>query len=157
MADDTRVTHARRALALTLVLIWALGCVLCARASAAEISKRTPAVPNSVRLHVAGTATAVSDPWYSLQWGLGNSDDTDIDVGEAWDNPLDRLGQGVDVAVVDQRVDASHPDLDGRVVEGPSFIGETDCEVGTPSREADHGTHVAGTIAAARDGKGTVG
>ncbi|TNM39767.1 peptidase S8 [Nocardioides albidus] len=78
-------------------------------------------------------------------------------------------GEGVLVGVMDTGIDASHPDL------APNFDAElsrnftTDipeidgpCEVATCQDPADvddggHGTHVAGTIAAAYDGRGIAG
>ncbi|MFJ2952723.1 S8 family serine peptidase [Streptomyces sp. NPDC087226] len=50
-------------------------------------------------------------------------------------------GQGVKVAVLDTGVDASHPDLAGRVTEAKDFSGSasTDDRFG-------HGTHVAATV-----------
>lgn len=91
--------------------------------------------------------------------------------GEQWDMALikadraHRITDGsarVTVAVVDSGVEAAHPDLRGRVV--PSL--SVNCTLGgRPDTSAKgwlpttngHGTHVAGTIAAARNGVGIVG
>lgn len=52
-------------------------------------------------------------------------------------------GEGITVCVVDTGVDGTHPDLEGQVVGGESFVaGEADWMDGN-----GHGTHVAGTIA----------
>ena len=56
-------------------------------------------------------------------------------------------GAGVTVAVLDTNVDLSHPELDG--------ISAT--FEGLDSLYSDHGTHVAGTIAARRNGQGVHG
>ena len=53
------------------------------------------------------------------------------------------------VAVVDQEVDATHPDLRGTIEPGRDFIEPTAARRPTPTGFADHGTHVAGTLAAA--------
>ena len=58
-------------------------------------------------------------------------------------------GQGVTVAVLDTRIDHDHPDLD--VARSFAFRDQYD------RRPGDHGTHVAGTIAARRDGRGIHG
>ena len=51
-------------------------------------------------------------------------------------------GSGVDVAVLDTGIDATHPDVAGRIVASESFVpGETVVDVN------GHGTHVASTIA----------
>ena len=50
-------------------------------------------------------------------------------------------------------IDASHPDLAGRVVPGWDFV-EGDA---TPQDLSGHGTHVAGTIAAGQNGAGVIG
>ena len=65
-------------------------------------------------------------------------------------------GAGVKVAVVDTGIDATHPDLLGKVDGGYSAIAKTE----NPSDYKDdngHGTHVSGTIAAIKDAKGVVG
>ena len=65
-------------------------------------------------------------------------------------------GKGVKVAVIDTGIDASHPDLAGSVDGGYSAITKTE----NPADYQDdngHGSHVAGTIAGHRDGKGVVG
>lgn len=50
-------------------------------------------------------------------------------------------GAGVTVAVLDTGVDASHPDLAGRIEEARNFTDSPN-----PGDEIGHGTHVAGTI-----------
>ncbi len=56
-------------------------------------------------------------------------------------------GSGVVVAVIDTWVDGTHPSFEGRVVTGADCVGG--CRAGNAGRDgcADHGTHVAGTIA----------
>ncbi|MDP9938760.1 S8 family peptidase [Ectopseudomonas alcaliphila] len=63
-------------------------------------------------------------------------------------------GAGVTVAVVDTGVDIDHPELSGRIAPGGEWVRDG----GPRMTDGDgHGTHVAGTIAAARDGQGMHG
>jgi len=71
-------------------------------------------------------------------------------------------GDGVVVGVLDSGIDVSHPDLadqvDADASVGCTVNGQTDREQSAwiPTT-SDHGTHVAGTIAAADNGVGIVG
>jgi subtilisin family serine protease len=113
------------------------------------------ALPNSL-LRVAGDLTG-------SQWALDNPGeifgavaDADIDAPDAWQV---MEGQDVTVAVVDQTVFANHPDFGDRVEDPVEFplTGST-CTSGVPSGSTDHGTAVAGVIAAdGRDRGGTAG
>jgi len=62
-------------------------------------------------------------------------------------------GAGVKVAVVDTGIDFNHPDLKANYAGGYNAL-DSDKE---PLDDHGHGTHVAGTIAAALDAKGVVG
>lgn len=95
----------------------------------------------------AGTIASqasTNDPIRSWQWALDQ-----FDFQSSWARAN---GTGVCVAVVDSGVQIDHPDLTGRVVASRDFSGEGVQVAG------DHGTHVAGIIAAVPDnGAGTVG
>ena len=68
--------------------------------------------------------------------------DADIDAPEAW---AVSTGSPVRVAVIDSGVDYRHPDLASQYLGGYDFFnGDAD-----PMDDNGHGTHVAGTIAAA--------
>ncbi len=60
-------------------------------------------------------------------------------------------GRGVLVAVLDSWVDRSHPDFGGRVRRGADCLSGT-CRPGQAADGCDHGTHVAGTLAASSFG-----
>jgi subtilisin len=62
-------------------------------------------------------------------------------------------GKGIRVAVVDTGIDFNHPDLQPNYVGGTSFVPGA----ATPMDDHGHGTHCAGTIAAAIDGSNVVG
>ena len=81
--------------------------------------------------------------------GLDNND-ADVDASEAWEE-ADAEGSDVTVAVIDQPVDATHPDLGARSPATGETSSVADGCTTRPSRAADHGTHVAGLFAALRD------
>ena len=70
-------------------------------------------------------------------------------------------GAGVKVAVIDTGINYNHEDLKENYVEGANYSGLINGLLGTnlgnPMDDQGHGTHVAGTIAAVRNGKGVVG
>lgn len=79
---------------------------------------------------------AYNDPYVGLQRGF--------DAIDAASAQRSSQGKGVDIAVIDTVVDASHPDLRDRVTEQRDFASSA-----SPSTEPDrHGTEVAGVIAA---------
>lgn len=102
----------------------------------------------------AGT-TAVPDPGEATQWDMEM-----IKADEAIE--INPGSPDVVVGVLDSGIDASHPDL-ATQVDAERSVNCTDG--GRPDRSAtgwlpttsDHGTHVAGTIAAAQNGVGIVG
>jgi hypothetical protein len=127
-------------------------------------------------LDVPVRVAAEPDLRYPAQWALNNigpwsADPTaikysDIDADEAWDVST---GEGVVVGVVDMSVYADHPDfreeilaeeepptIESHVEEGADFVA-TPGGCATPEGAADHGTHVAGTIVAARGNGGIIG
>ncbi|GAA3945695.1 S8 family serine peptidase [Actinoplanes auranticolor] len=111
--------------------------------TAVSLVKDAQRASNAVGVEVDAVATAFgepigTDPSRGRQWGLAT-----IRAIDAWSQST---GQGVTVAVVDTGVDASHPDLAGQVLTGYDVITDT---TGTATDENGHGTHVAGTIAAA--------
>jgi subtilisin family serine protease len=129
MADDTRVTHPRLGLACVFALVCAIGFALPAVASATK---------------------QVADPYFKFQWALENDRRPDIDVQSAWE--LTR-GQGVTVAVVDQKIYTEHPDLEGAIADGGyDFQTPGGCAIAEPEGLEDHGTYVAGLIAARLNG-----
>lgn len=94
-----------------------------------------------VEIFAIGTAEELSDTW-----GVER-----IRAGEV--HAAGNTGTGVKVAVIDSGIDYNHPELASNYVEGYDFFnGDSD-----PMDDNGHGTHVAGTIAALRNGAGVVG
>jgi subtilisin family serine protease len=141
-------------------------------AAAVARYRRNPNVlyaePNFIRTipamlsHSAGTEVLPGDFYFNEQWGLHNTGqpfqcfptvfgtwcfhqgtpNADIDAPEAW---VISTGSPVAVAVIDSGVDYTHPDLAAKYLGGYDFFnGDPD-----PMDDHGHGTHVAGTIAAA--------
>lgn len=94
-------------------------------------------------------ASGDDDFFFDLQWGHDA-----IDAPEAWDAGF--RGKGVKVGVLDTGFDLNHPDLAPNI-SGLSmdFTGEG-LQYSLPDAFS-HGTHTAGTIAAADNGFGTIG
>ncbi|MEU9203461.1 S8 family serine peptidase [Streptomyces sp. NPDC048332] len=65
-----------------------------------------------------------------------------IGAPAAWQAGYD--GKGVKVAVLDSGIDATHPDLSGKVVESRNFTTEGDADSVVDNN--GHGTHVADTV-----------
>ena len=110
--------------------------------------------------HTPGTEPIPGDFYFAEQYALHNTGqlfvciipgfclyvgtpDADIDAPEAW--AISTGSSDVTVAVIDSGIDHTHPDLAGHYVGGYDFFtGDDD-----PMDDHGHGTHVAGTIAAA--------
>ncbi len=85
----------------------------------------------------AGAGVAAGDPLRAQQWALDA-----IHLSSARGAPG---GAGALVAVVDSGIDATNPELAGRVAAGPDLVDGDDA----PADANGHGTHIAGIIAAA--------
>lgn len=90
----------------------------------------------------------LSDPLAALQWGL-----LAVDAPAAWERGA--TGRGVRVAVLDSGVDAGHPDLAPNINAALSTSFVADETFDQPA--SDHGTRVAGVIAAAANELGVIG
>ena len=91
------------------------------------------------------------DPLGGNLWTVDN-----VNAPEIWaggDGFSGSTGEGITIAVIDSGVDLDHPEFSGRIVPGYDFVdGDGYADDGN-----GHGTHVAGTIAAANDGIGVTG
>ena len=96
-----------------------------------------------------------TDTLFSSQWHLHDASGWDIRVVPVWE---DYDGSGVSVSVYDQGVDTAHTDLDGNIDLANQRSAVTKATDGAPVDSGDnHGTAVAGLIAAERNGVGVVG
>ncbi|WP_236241233.1 S8 family serine peptidase [Streptomyces sp. CC228A] len=114
-----------------------------------------PLTPQEAR-RAAADAEDGQDPLEPLQWSLPA-----IKADQAHERTLG--SRKVTVAVIDTGVDDTHPDLApnfDRAASANCATGKADTAEGAwrplPG-ESDHGTHVAGTIAAAKNGVGVTG
>ena len=96
-------------------------------------------------VYPASETVTVTDPLYNRQWGMEYSN-----VPEMWD--LFTTSNTIAIGVIDSGIDASHPDLSGRVYTSYSrtFLNGADAAGGITDPNG-HGTHIAGIIAASRN------
>lgn len=170
----------------TRVLRWTMtvGTLLSLTALAAVGPGRVP--PAAAATPAAGLRP--SDPGFPLQWGLANEGQAvfgqpgtpgaDVGVLDAW--ILTRGAPTVTVAVIDSGVQLDHPDLEGafwtnaaeaagrpgRDDDGNGYVDDVhgfdfvhrDATLFDPADGEEHGTHIAGIIAARADnGEGVAG
>lgn len=91
------------------------------------------------------TAYVPSDPEYARQWHLQR-----IGMPAAWD--ISKGNSAITVAVIDSGVQVNHPDLKGKIISPINML------TGNVDTVADeHGTHVAGIIAASINNSGIAG
>ncbi len=137
---------------------------------ALEVYRSDPGVEYAEPNYIRRACLMPIDPDFDKLWGLhntgqtGGTDDADIDCPEAWD--ITTGSSDVIIAVIDSGVDYNYPDLAANVWTNPGEIpgdgqdndgnGHVDDVMGwdfvdndnDPMDSDDHGTHVAGTIAA---------
>ena len=124
----------------------------------------------------ANSPTEPDDPLYEELWGLNNTGqevggqtgiiDADIDAPEAWATTTG--DPSVVIGIVDSGIDITHDDLMDNLWENPGNLQDEEplipaCAAGTHGYDAvsdscttqgslsDHGSHVAGTVAATGD------
>lgn len=123
------------------------------------------AEPNYLRRKLGVTP---NDPSFPDQWGLSNTGQAnfvaggpaglaggDLHLSVAWDldgdGKADHTGRGnVVVAIVDDAVETTHPDLAANLVAGYNFVDNNTNPNPAPTKDdaQDHGTAVAGCVAA---------
>lgn len=98
----------------------------------------------ALTIAVAAPAGASDDLLFERQWNL-----TQVGASQAWANST---GAGIRIGIVDTGIDASHPDLAGKVDAEATCVGGP-CREGSASDGDGHGTAVSG-VAAAITGNG---
>lgn len=95
--------------------------------------------------------TTPNDPNFHLQWGLKNTDQflgavagDDIRAPQAWG--VTQGSSGIKIAIIDEGVDATHPDLAGKVLSGYNSLDHSSNS--SPNPNDYHGSAVAGVAAA---------
>jgi subtilisin len=99
--------------------------------------------PNIAFIEPDGQAQILAD---EVPWGI-----TRINAVTAQSEGF--TGTGIKVAVLDTGIDYNHPDLKANYLGGYDFVNQDN----DPMDDHSHGTHVAGTVAAASNGIGVLG
>jgi thermitase len=119
-----------------------------ARAAAAVLNRSSTveyAEPN-LELKAFGVP---DDARFGELYGLNNANDADMDAPEGWDLAGYPDLPATTVGIVDTGIDNAHEDLAGKTVACASVRLLTNrVREGSCNDDNDHGTHVAGTIAA---------
>lgn len=101
------------------------------------------AEPNYIYHHTSENPT---DPFFDKLWGIRK-----IKVDKVWN--ITEGSEDIVVAVIDTGCDLNHEDLKHNLVPGKNFV-----DSGNPIDTSEHGTHVAGIIAAmGNNNKGIIG
>jgi subtilisin family serine protease len=153
---------------------------------AVDALEARPEVENAEPNHILRAEGYSDESRFGELWGLNNTGQeinnsvgvsgVDISANDASRVQATQGGKDIVVAVIDDGVDFSHPDLNGREWTNPNETpangkdddgnGYVDDVYGWDFRNNDstvydpldqHGTHVAGTIAASANGEGVVG
>lgn len=108
---------------------------------AVSINRGKPIKPPKPPTTTEPPTTTLPPPTDNIPWGITRVGGGQIytGTGRAW--------------VIDSGVDLTHPDLNVDAASGVSFVSYTT----SPNDDNGHGTHVAGTIAAKKNGTGVVG
>jgi serine protease len=117
---------------------------------AADFLARQPGVRAAEPNFIVRSQRVPNDPYYADQWHYEQ-----VRLPEAWDSTVGESanGQDVVVAVIDSGVYLGHEDFQGKLLPGWDFHDDDadPDDANTQDTSKWHGTHVAGSIAAATD------
>lgn len=117
-------------------------------------NRRSAAAATTKDAGVEAEVTVIPDPSESRQWDMAA-------IGAVAAHEITDGSRDVLVAVIDSGIQGDHPDLAANIDQSASAsclsgVADSGYESWQPTTSS-HGTHVAGTIAAARNGIGIVG
>ena len=110
-----------------------------------EFVSRYEADPRVEFAELDGTYEATytaDDPRVKDQWQYNNANDADIDAFEAWN--ISSGSSSIPIAILDTGIDQSHEDLKSKIAKNTNHSRSS-----TVDDRYGHGTHVAGSAAAA--------
>ena len=119
-----------------------------------------PSVSVPISADLSPYTTTPSDTYFTFQWHLYNTGQTgglagiDLNVLPVWE---DYKGQGVNIAVIDDGFDLDHADLAANFDLVDDWDARDTDDDPSYADGDDHGTAVAGVIAADDNGTGVVG
>ena len=110
----------------------------------------------------AEVVVIITEPLYIYQWHLentgqsafaSNSGTSGEDINHSAALALGVTGEGIRVNVIDKGLELQHPDLQANILAGGSYdyVGGDDDPTNNYESDGDHGTSVAGLIAAVGD------
>jgi len=107
--------------------------------------------PFNVKVMANPPSLGDDETYFPLQWGMDA-----INAPEAWNAGV--TGEGAKVFILDSGIDAEHPDLAPNLNTSlcASFVPGEDWNI-QPGAYFNHGSHVAGIVAAADNGWGVIG
>ena len=122
--------------------------------------KEVPGIEKVEPSRIIRPQVNINDPYWTQMWGVNNTSYPGYDVNckAVWDAYGTMGNASVTVGVIDGGIQADHPDLKANIAATGHYNYVTGREGLDAIVQHDHGTHVAGTIAAVgNNGTGVIG
>lgn len=142
--SELKAPHSPENAVIHLPLIEAFSLPVTDGRSAAQL-RRSAWVEDDPLLSVHGTVYKPAAREKGIPWGV-----QEIKAPQAWSTTT---GHRIKIGVIDTGVDFSHPDLRQSLARGINLLNRA----ALPHDDNGHGTHIAGTIAAANQMQGMIG